>query len=363
MGYVVKGLAMLLVIVLLVLTTPVLIPFQVVALLILAALFIYRERYQNLPLLLIPEALIIWLLARENPAYLVLYTVTAYDLASLGHYYLAPLPVLPGFFFLTGPILAGFSALVAFAGISGFQGRTLKQRALASQEVYDRERRIRYSLEEAKGRLTQAAREAAHLAEIRERNRIAREIHDHVGHSLTGVLLQLQVIRKTIPQDPAAAQDLLQNSITTLAQSVELIRDTVHNIKPNTTLGLNYIQQIIENFKFCPVTFEPRGDFNSLSASHLEILSSIIKEALTNASRYSQASLIQIKLEARANILRLLIKDNGRGCAKIKEGMGLSGMRERVQNAGGTFSFTGSNGFMIVCVLPREDYQGGALEA
>jgi signal transduction histidine kinase len=362
-GYVVKGLAMLLVIVLLVLSTPGLNPHQLVALLFLAALFIYRERYQNLPPLLIPEALIIWFLARENPAYLGLYTVTAYDLASLGFYYLAPLPALPGFFFLTGQTLAGFGALVVFAGISGFQGRILKKRTLASQEVYDRERRIRYSLEEAKSRLTQAAREAAHLAEIRERNRIAREIHDHVGHSLSGVLLQLQVVKRAIPQDPASAQEMLQNSITTLAQSVELIRDTVHNIKPSATLGVKYIQQIIENFKFCPVEFKPTGDFNTLSASHLEILSSIIKEALTNASRHSQASLIQIELEARENILRILIKDNGQGCAKVKEGLGLSGMQERVQNAGGTFSFTGSNGFMIVCVLPREDYQGGALEA
>lgn len=58
---------------------------------------------------------------------------------------------------------------------------------------------------------------------------------------------------------------------------------------------------------------------------------------------------------------RLYIRDNGTGCVKIKEGMGLSGMRERVENMGGSFSISSEKGFMIVCVIPIESEKGSGV--
>ena len=96
--------------------------------------------------------------------------------------------------------------------------------------------------------------------------------------------------------------------------------------------------------------FQHWGDLSQLSPSHAEMISAILKEALTNASRHSQATRVVVNREVRDNIVRLLIRDNGVGCEKIKEGMGLSGMRERVSNLGKL-----RDGFMIVAILPREE--------
>ncbi len=63
---------------------------------------------------------------------------------------------------------------------------------------------------------------------------------------------------------------------------------------------------------------------------------------------------IEIEIEIREEIIRLFMKDNGSGCNYVHEGMGISGIRERVENAGGSFSVTPQKGFMIVCILPRE---------
>jgi len=86
----------------------------------------------------------------------------------------------------------------------------LLERKTTYQQAYDRERQTRYALEETKAKLLQAARKTAHLAEIRERNRIAREIHDSVGHKLAGILLLLQATAKVQGKDPEKAQGLLQ---------------------------------------------------------------------------------------------------------------------------------------------------------
>jgi signal transduction histidine kinase len=100
------------------------------------------------------------------------------------------------------------------------------------------------------------------------------------------------------------------------------------------------------------VDFKHSGDFNSLPANVLETISSDIKEALTNAYKYSRATIINIIIDINEGIVRVYIKDNGEGCPSLKEGFGLLGIRERIKNLGGTVSFSGEKGFVIVYVIP-----------
>jgi signal transduction histidine kinase len=97
------------------------------------------------------------------------------------------------------------------------------------------------------------------------------------------------------------------------------------------------------------------GDFNSVPSAHLELLSATIKEALTNTARYSQATKVEIKIDVSMNYTRLYVKDNGTGSSNIEEGLGLSGMKERTRNLGGSFHINSRDGFMIVCVIPRQE--------
>jgi len=360
MGYVTKGIAILIVLSLQVLGETAG-PLGVIGLLALTALWIYREKYNDLSLLFGLEFVLVFFLAFLSPIALILCTVLAFDLAARGRYVFLPLLLSAGFYHIAGEQLGVYVVLLSFSAFSGYMRHTLFKKEESFRVVYDRERRNRYSLEEAKARLMTSAREAAHLAEIKERNRIAREIHDHIGHSLAGILLQLQVAVKTLDRDEDKARGLLSKSVTGLADSLDLLRDTVHNIRPREVMGLDYLNKVIDNFQFCPVDFQYSGDVSSISANNTEIISTILKEGLTNASRYSKATKVDVKVEVRLNIVRLYLKDNGIGCNKIIEGMGVSGMKERVRNAGGTITFHSMGGFMIVCVLPREESEGGGL--
>ena len=338
-------------------------PWGVMGIVIITALWIFREKYNNyLPLLILEEALIL-ALAVIHPAALILCGVLAYDLAACGLSFLALLLVPGGAYHLLGKELVFWGMLLALCALAGCQQRTLAEKERSFKEIFDRERRQRYSLEETKIRLTNTAREAARYAEIRERNRIAREIHDSLGHSLAGILMQLQAAIKTLDRDQSKARQLLQESVVGLAESVNLLRDTVYNIRPTERLGIDHFQRIIRDYSFCPIDFLHTGNLSRLSADHVQILTAILKEALTNASRHSQATRIEVQLEIRKNIVRLCIQDDGLGCAQVKEGMGITGMRERVRNAGGTISISSDRGFLIVCVLPREEGAGGGYSA
>lgn len=228
------------------------------------------------------------------------------------------------------------------------------------KELFDHERSLRYELERAKVRLLNYANEAARLAEAQERNRIAREIHDTVGHRITGVLIQLQAVRKLFAKNDERTKEALELSIRTLSETVDIMRETVHNIKPHEPLGVEYIKNIISNFKFCQVDFNFTGDFAYLPPNQLEIIGANIMESLTNAERYSGATQIDIFLDIGDLFTRLCIKDNGKGCNKIKMGLGLGGMRERVENAGGNLTISSTNGFSIVTIIPATNKKGGA---
>jgi signal transduction histidine kinase len=244
--------------------------------------------------------------------------------------------------------------IVLFCSLLAYVIRNGKEERDRFKQTVDNERRLRYELEETKAKLLHSSKEVATIAEVRERNRIAQEIHDSIGHSIAGILFQLQAAYKLHSRDQEKSLEMIQKSIEGLAKSVELLRDTVHNIKPKQSFGIDYIKNIIDYFSFCPVEFITSGDFNSIPASHLELLSTNLKEALTNASRYSQATKMNINIEATEHYTRMYIKDNGLGCKTVKEGLGLSGMKERVRNVGGILSISANDGFLIVCLIPRE---------
>lgn len=358
MGYVIKGLLILLVIIDYVVKAAVEPP-AVLGLLLVITLWVFREKHLYLTALIIPEYILIVGLSYYNPVALVLCCAHAYDLPATGLTFLPALLLPGGLFFLSTEQLIFFSTLVIICSLAGYLGYLLKEKEKSFQNVYDRERRNRYALEEAGVKLMHSAREAAHLAEIRERNRIARDIHDHVGHHLSAILLQLQVVRRMQDRDPGQAHDLLDQSINGLAESVELLRDTVHNLKPVETLNIDYIKKIVDNFRFCQVDFAHSGDFAAITADYADIISSILREALNNVNRHSSATLVSVRIDVLESIVRLHVRDNGRGCATLREGMGLRNMKERVRDTGGSITMDPENGFSIVCILPRLDREGG----
>ena len=331
----------------------------IVILLLIIAVNTLKERYVDSVYVVILSFIIVTSGAIIDKSFIIMLCPVAFDFCNKKAY-LGFIPVLAGevFFLYNDENLTIIILLTLICGLFGYIVKTAEEKECRYVNSLDDERRLRYELENTKARLLASAKETAYLAEVRERNRIAREIHDNVGHNIAGILIQLQAAAKLFKLDGEKSAGILDKSISVLSGTVSLLRDTVHNIKPEETLGIEYIQNIIGNFGFCPVDFKYNGDFSTLSPRHMEMLFSNIKEALTNAAKHSRATKVEISIEVNERYIRLYIRDNGVGCARVKEGMGLSGMRERVENIGGTFTFSTDKGFMLVCVIPAENSEG-----
>jgi len=329
---------------------------EVALLLAAAASCIFREKFGSNAIMFILEGLIIYYGITINTAFSFLYGLMVYDLIS-SKYYLGLIPILAaGIYLLQQQALIDFCFIIGLCCIFAYMKGVLQTKEELYRNSFDKQREYSYQLEQTKARLLNAAEEAAHLAEVKERNRIARQIHDNVGHSIAGILMQLQASGKLLRRDADKASDLLEKSIAALSSTLATMRDTVHNIKPAEKLGVEYLEDILNNFSYCPISFSTLGDIGLLPANIMQLLQYNIKEALTNISRYSKATKVEIKIEVNEKFVRLYIKDNGTGGSAYKEGLGISGMKERVRDMGGTIAISAEDGFLIVCVIPFKNF-------
>lgn len=336
---------------------------EVCVLLIITASIIVREKYLQTVYMTYVEAVIITAGTFVNPYFAVFYGITCYDLVS-GNRYGEVLFLFAAAY--TRLSINPFIDVMFIMGICTLLSHLSQQYRKKSEQLkrsFDQERRYNYELEITKNKLVNAALETAHLTEIKERNRIAQEIHDNVGHGIAGVLMLLQAAFKLRNKDSGKSEELFEKSIDSLSQSLELLKNTVYNIKPKEEYGIAHVRSVIENYSFCEVGFTLKGDSEGIAPFFFELITTNVKEALTNASKYSKATKMEIELICNEKFIRLQIRDNGVGCKSIKDSLGLSGMKDRVTMAGGSISINGDNGFMIVCVLPLNREAGVIFES
>ena len=237
-----------------------------------------------------------------------------------------------------------------------FEGKWMQwEDELLQMSFEDRGERLKLE-----ARLEVSAREiqsAARLAEMMERSRIAQDIHDHVGHEISGASIALQTALKLYGNDDKRAEELFKQSAKRLEDASEHLREAVHNLKPARLAGVETLAEICNDFTFCPVRFTTSGDLGG--SIYWELLEANLKEALTNVSRHSDATLVSVEITGNANYIRLRISDNGNARGVDTKpyrvpGLGLSGMSDRVRAAGGTMTFNAENGFTVVSVLPKQ---------
>lgn len=334
--------------------------YNVVALILIsAAVFILKQRFYTSRYVDVAEFIVVSAAAYMNAKFVFLYGIVLFDLI-YDEVYLGIIFVLAGTIYFLSTLDSNIIMFYILIGVLAYVCRSMKKKEENYKKVLDSERRLRYELEGAKVKLLNSAKETAHIAEVNERNRIARNIHDNIGHSIAGIYMQLQVVDKLYDKDENKAKEVLRKSIDGLSNSLNVLRDTVHNIKPKEEIGIQYIVNVIDEFKFCDIEFNYSGNLNLLSPQHMELIAVNIKEALTNASKYSNATKIKISIDITDNYTRTYIKDNGVGTSNFKEGFGISGMRERIRNFGGSLNVSSENGFIIVFIIPH-DIKGGKI--
>lgn len=226
--------------------------------------------------------------------------------------------------------------------------------------------RLRDRNEELLGRLDAGSEyesQMRYLSQIEERNSIAQEIHDRVGHTLAGSIIQLEAAGLILDKDPGKAGNMVTSVTENLKEGMESIRSTLRTIKPAPEqLGINRLKLILEEFTMnntIKTYFSYTGSLDVISHLQWKIIIDNMKESLTNTLKYSKATMINVKLEVMNKLIKVEVIDNGKGSYSIKKGMGLSGMEERTENAGGKLILDGSNGFSVIMLLPA----GGANDA
>lgn len=162
-----------------------------------------------------------------------------------------------------------------------------------------------------------------------ERNRIATDVHDLLGHSLTVVKLKAQLIDKLLSRDPERAHAELHDVLTMVDEALVHVRRTV-DIERSRALR-EELASATAALKAAGVDLEVRGDVSSPCGPMALVLGWIVREATTNVLRHAHASLVRITVTATS----LAVDDDGDGFNGT-EGNGIRGMRERIAQAGGS---------------------------
>ncbi|WP_019506631.1 sensor histidine kinase [Pleurocapsa sp. PCC 7319] len=213
------------------------------------------------------------------------------------------------------------------------------------------ERQMRQKLAHAHEQLQQYSQKIEELATIQERNRIARELHDSLGHALTSLNIQMQTALKLWDKEPeqahsflAQAQQLGKTAIKEVRQSISSLREDAQDEKPLAAkidvlvddcrrgTGLD----IDTNISCC----------GSVPSPVAQNVYRIVQEALTNIFKYAQATKVQINLKSTPEGIYLTVEDNGKGfdLNQKRSGFGLQGMQERVASVNGHLQLKTSPG-------------------
>ncbi len=194
----------------------------------------------------------------------------------------------------------------------------------------------------------------------KERNRIALEIHDGVGHTLTIIMALLNTMKLTAQNEKHKSfEDKINEIIKHSKDGFREIKRAVAGLKPGNLESYNLIQALdtlFESYKSfgLKIDLTVQGSNSYIKPKYSNAIYRLCQEALTNAIRHGSATECSIILKFCVDKISLYIFDNGNGCRKIIKGTGLKGMEERTKEFGGKIKFgsDGESGFNIHVELP-----------
>jgi two-component system sensor histidine kinase DesK len=200
-------------------------------------------------------------------------------------------------------------------------------------------------------KLRLAQEENVALAAVAERERIARDLHDVLGHTLSVIVLKAELAGRLIESDPQRAAHEIADVERTARTALSEVREAIGGYRSK---GLTAeMEQAGKTLQSAGVAFSCESPVPQLNAAEETVLCLTVREAVTNIVRHAKATQCRIRF-ARSDdgYHSLLISDDG-AQPKIREGNGLRGMRERVQSLGGRLSITASPGVTILIELPH----------
>lgn len=281
----------------------------------------------------------------------------------------------------------GVAATFVFALVADYRAGTLPARALLLTAILsvaatllslrtaqlereqERMRRTRDELQERALALEARNRDLAdrqdyevELATLAERARIAREIHDNVGHQLTRASLQTEALRVVHANEPGVAADFADIK-RTVDEALQLVRTSVHALNDNAVDLSVQLERIVEGARS---DSGPQIELEVLAehapANVANCFAAVLREALSNAMRHAHAQNVTVRCMEHPSFYQLIVTDDGEGGVQtggcgVAEGMGLGSMRERVETLGGTFTAgprAGAGGWRVFVTVPKQ---------
>ena len=335
------------------------------AMAVLPGVLLYFRRVAPVAVLIAVSALtmVTWALGYANvflAANVVLYSAVAHGPPTIGFRAAVASAVLLTGFTLLGVVAADVPLyVVGLVGLMSVAAITLGSGVVA-REAYAREVELSAS-EAAAHRLS---REAAAVAE--ERNRLARELHDVVAHGLAVISIQASAAERVLPSNPEAAAEALAHIQHTARASLSDMRRVLAALRSEAeaelepTPGLGAVAQLVRDVSATGVDIDLLLDPRLTDSGDRTLGSTIfrfVQEALTNVIKHGGPNAtVSVRVLHEADTLHLGVSDTGRGLSarSTGDGLGLSGMRERIELLGGSFSSgpRAGGGYRVTARIP-----------
>jgi signal transduction histidine kinase len=222
-------------------------------------------------------------------------------------------------------------------------------------------REAHLQLQQAHRELEQATLESMRHAAMEERLRIARDMHDGVGHQLTSLIVQLQATEFAIGQDDKRAAQMTGEALATARESLQALRMTVRQFESTddrlTLTAFRALVRSVEEKSQVTCALAMDVDMEGWSAQSVMVLYRVLQETLTNVIRHATATHVDVEIHTVETNVVLTVGDDGRidDIAAIAHGFGMRTMRARCQAIGGEFtlSLNGAHGLKVQAVIPQ----------
>ncbi|NLK28638.1 MAG: sensor histidine kinase [Clostridiales bacterium] len=335
----------------------------VILVVLLSCIFIYYED-KRIKLIgnLIFLTLCIW-----KPDYIIFLPILMYDIFHTKYQFISLVLPLLLLFDLNEKIPTVILYTLIHTGLAYvLKRKTDKLNTLKREynELRDDSSRLSRILEEKNHSLLKNQDYEVNMATLNERNRISRELHDNIGHLLSRALLQVGALL-TITKEELTKEGL-SSLKESLSGGMDDIRNTIHKMHDESIDLYAQIQAIVNDFTFCPINYE----YDIKTPPSLDIkycLIAIVKEALSNIIKHSNASRVNVLLREHPAMYQLIIEDNGTMNKEVKDqflnemniqghkGMGLRNISDRVKGFDGNMNISLDKGFQLFIIIPRKN--------
>lgn len=253
------------------------------------------------------------------------------------------------------PLLAALVALCAVACLMAWRTRRAEEERARYRSLRDRLQEQSLSLTQKNRDLLAAQDYEVRLATLAERARIAREIHDNVGHLLTRSVLQVEALQVVHANDERVHGELAAVGAT-LHEAMDTVRKSVHDLHDDAFDLRTRLESVIGACGLPNVRLV--YDAQNVPVPVAYCLVALVREALSNVARHSDATRVDVSLIEYPALYQLIVQDNGMGeKATQGSGLGLKSMDERVCALGGRLraEYRTGKGFRVFATIPKEN--------